>query len=329
MGGGTSIVEAVPMGRCAIGIDLNPLAHFISDVKTTPLTIHDMKLIRNWFEKSQIKDEPSSEPYDRVANLPLRLKRFFELYLAHLTELPQLRQRRLARVALLKTGQWALDCRTDIPTKRQITNKLQLVVDDMLESLNEWTSACSENGISFKEIVQRRKLLCGSAAGAPLMSVLKSASYQPRLLITSPPYPGVHVLYHRWQVQGRRETPTPYWLTGLNDGNGESFYTLGGRSKVGIEKYFTSITETFRSIKTILHPKAYVIQLVAFSNAGSQLTRYLKAMNDAGYTEIEVYSGKRESRIWRRVPNRKWYADVHGEGDSMKEVLFVHRTSKS
>jgi hypothetical protein len=31
----------------------------------------------------------------------------------------------------------------------------------------------------------------------------------PRLVLTSPRYAGVHVLYHRWQVDGRKEAPLP------------------------------------------------------------------------------------------------------------------------
>src|SRR5262245_37585312 len=38
MGGGTAIVEALALGRKAIGVDLNSLAHFVSTVKTTPLS---------------------------------------------------------------------------------------------------------------------------------------------------------------------------------------------------------------------------------------------------------------------------------------------------
>ena len=34
----------------------------------------------------------------------------------------------------------------------------------------------------------------------------------PRLVVTSPPYPGVHVLYHRWQVDGRKEAPLPFMI---------------------------------------------------------------------------------------------------------------------
>ena len=29
------------------------------------------------------------------------------------------------------------------------------------------------------------------------------------LVVTSPPYPGIHMLYHRWQVDGRKETDAP------------------------------------------------------------------------------------------------------------------------
>src|SRR5437879_6228204 len=42
MGGGTAIVEALAMGRNAIGVDLNSLAHFVTTVKTTPMSNHDL-----------------------------------------------------------------------------------------------------------------------------------------------------------------------------------------------------------------------------------------------------------------------------------------------
>ena len=44
----------------------------------------------------------------------------------------------------------------------------------------------------------------------------------PRPVLTSPPYPGVHVLYHRWQVDGRKEAPGPFWIAGKLDGAGSS-----------------------------------------------------------------------------------------------------------
>jgi hypothetical protein len=41
MGGGTTIVEALSLGRKAIGLDINALSHFVTTVKTTPLSEND------------------------------------------------------------------------------------------------------------------------------------------------------------------------------------------------------------------------------------------------------------------------------------------------
>src|SRR5262245_52523619 len=78
MGGGTSIVEALPLRRFVIGIDVNPLAHFVSDVKTTPLSSNDVQTIRTWFEDRSTEGRISSEAYDGIINLPARMKRFFD-----------------------------------------------------------------------------------------------------------------------------------------------------------------------------------------------------------------------------------------------------------
>src|ERR1035438_5807536 len=53
MGGGTSIVEALSLGRRIIGVDLNTLAHFVSKVKTTPLNNYDMEILRDWLIEAQ------------------------------------------------------------------------------------------------------------------------------------------------------------------------------------------------------------------------------------------------------------------------------------
>src|SRR4051812_37287822 len=48
VGGGTTIVEALVEGRRAIGLDINPLARFVTLVKTTPLSRGDVDAIRGW-----------------------------------------------------------------------------------------------------------------------------------------------------------------------------------------------------------------------------------------------------------------------------------------
>jgi hypothetical protein len=47
-GGGTTLVEALSLGRRAVGIDINSLATFLTRTKTTPLSIHDKRAIAQW-----------------------------------------------------------------------------------------------------------------------------------------------------------------------------------------------------------------------------------------------------------------------------------------
>ena len=65
-----------------------------------------------------------------------------------------------------------------------------------------------------------------------------------------------------------------------------------------------------------------MVQMVAFSNPQTQLTRYLDNMVLAGFEEI--VDG---ARIWRDVPNRKWHANFKGRINSSREVVLVHRAA--
>ena len=50
MGGGTTLIEALAHGRRSIGVDLNPLAAFVTTAKTTPLSSHDAVTMVRWSE---------------------------------------------------------------------------------------------------------------------------------------------------------------------------------------------------------------------------------------------------------------------------------------
>src|SRR5262249_55317378 len=135
----------------------------------------------------------------------------------------------------------------------------------------------------------------------------------------------VHILYHRWQVQGRRETPAPYWLAALKDGHAASHYTFGSRSTLGLENYFRNVEGCFRSVRQVVARNAVVVQLVAFSHTETQLPRYLAAMDVAGFAECDTFAVSFDSRFWRKVPNRKWYCHKRKDQDSAKEVVLFHR----
>jgi len=327
MGGGTSIIEGLVAGRRTFGVDLNALAHFVADVRTTPLSLADEALITEWadFCSQALCEDISWVERPGIRNLPGAIESFIAGALEIAQELYFPRQRAFARCALLRLGQWALDCRDfAAPRRRRLAKQLPVLVGSMLEGLRDFVTRCNEAGVAKNKITDRRILLNLNAVDLHRQEIACTVEPKPALVLTSPPYPGVHVLYHRWQYFGRKETPAPYWIANVPDGCGASFYTCGSRTPTGLRKYFGTITEAFRSIREIIAPDAVVVQLVAFSDTSEQLRDYLAAMRAAGFVETQL-SECEGARLGRKVPNRKWYAKLRGDIDAASEVLLIHR----
>jgi hypothetical protein len=149
------------------------------------------------------------------------------------------------------------------------------------------------------------------------------------LIVTSPPYPGVYVLYHRWKVRGRKESPAPFWLADCKDGQGQAHYCFGHRKQRGLGTYFKGISASFAGVRKVIAPNALVVQMVAFSQPGWQIPRYLEAMNEAGFCEAspESLGLPVNDRLWRSVPSRRWFALIQGSLATSKEVVLFHRPS--
>jgi hypothetical protein len=154
----------------------------------------------------------------------------------------------------------------------------------------------------------------------------------PKLIVTSPPYPGIHVLYHRWQVDGRKEAPAPFWIANKLDGAGLSYYTMGDRKNPNLQTYFDNLKAAFASISRICDPETVIVQLVAFSDARWQLAQYLEVMSDSGLIETQPWDAAHASsdgRVWRDVPNRRWHAQQKKRSPGAREVVLVHRKKQS
>ena len=48
VGGGTTAVEALAAGRCAIGVDISPLAEFVAKVKSIVFSNDELKRLESW-----------------------------------------------------------------------------------------------------------------------------------------------------------------------------------------------------------------------------------------------------------------------------------------
>lgn len=326
MGGGTAVVEGVAAGRDVVGNDLNSLAAFITRVKVMRLSFAECLALRKWAMKTvptfgydQDVEELSSfiDPV-KTKNLSLVRARFIKkavaAALASIEELTTENSRDFAKCIVLRVGQWALDGRVRHTPLTEFRRKLTSTAEEMLESAR-----------AFSERTRLSRgcatILNMDAARLGESPVFGSGRRRAALVVTSPPYPGVHVLYHRWQVDGRRETPAPYWIAGCNDGQGASFYNFGDRSEAAADTYFRKSLLTLKSIRGVMQDGGHIVQLVAFNRRADQLPRYLANMRDSGFKEVKT--GR--NRIWRQVPHRKWHATLIGKTSSANEVVLVHQ----
>lgn len=335
MGGGTVMVEGLVAGRSVIGNDLNSLATFIAKVKTTPLDLKEIGAVERWANKEvpnftyRIPSGPIAAFLDlqKTRNLSMARARFIKkavtAALATIGNLPTRNSQDFARCAVLRVGQWALDGREKHTPLRDFRTKLSTTTHEMLEALTTLSQCLARTG-GMATIVN------GDASTLGQIAILRDGRNRPSLVVTSPPYPGVHVLYHRWQVDGRRETPAPYWIAGCNDGQGASYYNFGDRRETAADNYFLTSLTTLKAIRQVIQDGGYMIQMLAFNRPGDQLPRYLENMKASGFTELhapQMKSAHEQTRIWRDVPHRKWHAALNGTTHSAQEVVLIHRAT--
>lgn len=334
MGGATTLVEALTLGRNAVGSDISSLATFLARLKTTTLSENDLTDVIDWasrlpkyldlHEPPKLALEWREAGYQR--NVPWRHRKTIEFVLHRIPQLRRARQRRFARGILLKLSQWALDCREHVPPIPRFREELSAYLDLCVTGMRDFRTAVFANRLPDKT---KPTALClqRSATELPKLRRLATREARPTLVVTSPPYPGVYVLYHRWKVRGRKETPAPFWLAGCRDGNGQAHYSFGDRRCIGLKEYFEGIKQSFTGVRQIIDPDALVIQMVAFSEPRWQVAAYLKSMHDAGFAEVmpSELGIPITRRLWRKVPGRHWFALIHGDLGTSREVVLFHR----
>lgn len=334
MGGGTTLVEALAANRHAIGSDVSPIAAFVSKAKTTLLSKRDLNRILHWAEKIVLKDRATDRtlPSKWAAlgyhkDVPWPVRKSVEIILSRLSELEKPDQSRFARGILLKTAQWAIDCREAIPSAEDFRQRFAANVRDASAGMSELLAATREFSLTKDGLPLCLCLNC-SATELPNRKEVRKFPTRPKLVLTSPPYPGVHVIYHQWQVNSRRRTPAPFWIIDSLDGQPSSHYTFGYYQTHHANSTYLELAQTaFLSIRSLLDKDAIIVQLLGFAEPEEFLPKYLAMMQRTGFKEIALRTDSlgRIRRIWRDVPNRRWYADAKESISTSKEVLLVHR----
>lgn len=337
MGGGTTLVEALALGRDSVGVDISSLAAFVANVKTMVLSEGELSALTRWLEKAKASintrnesracDHYAASGYYRHLTSPTtwRLRKSFEQALETATDLRSRRLEDFARCVILRTAQWALDGRKTRPSIAAFREALGDFGSKMILSARELREAVKVRGTKGATTICLNRSAVGLAQ-EPIMG-----QRAPRLVLTSPPYPGVHVLYHRWQIDGGKESPAPFWLANKLDGSGAAYYTLGDRKTAQNRTYFEGLQEALTSVASVCDKNTVIVQVVAFSDPRKQLPRYLEVNAAAGLEELpapQLKGRRRDGRLWRTIPNRKWHADQLGRIPASQEVVLFHRLTR-
>lgn len=339
VGGGTTLVEARLLGRPALGSDLNPLAMFVSRTKARPYTRPELDAVRRWAEAIPERTAWTASPpdihawvvdgYHRNIDAPelWGVRRVIALALKSLDAIDVTAARRLGRCAILRAGQWALDMRGEVPSPAELRTTLVAVTHAMVEAAASYSAAVRTADRTYRTTTRQRTTVLQQELPG-LAARIAGRVPTPRLILTSPPYPGVYVNYHRWKVRGRRETPAPFWIAGERDGNGIGHYTMGARSDRSLTRYFTRLGAAMADLRKLCGDDTAVVQMVGFHDAVLHLDRYLEVMAANGFIEERppALATHPDGRLWRRVPNRRWWVQDGTRGEhTANEVVLVHR----
>lgn len=333
VGGGTTAVEAMRLGRRCVAADLNPLATFVTAAKTTPLDTVATGLVQRWLDVLpglRLNDPmPDLSEWDEAGYFKdietpetWRLRKVIALALANCPrESPD--ADRFCRCVVLRTAQWALDMKSEVPSAADLRDALVENGRAMLAVALTWAR---DHGPAHADLTILDVGLPGLGN-----SFAEASADRPRAVVTSPPYPGVYVNYHRWKLRGRREIPAPYWIADRRDGNGLAHYTMGARAEPTLNTYFNRLQAAYADLVCTFDASTTLVQLVGFSDVDRQLPRYLDAMDDIGLEEFTVaeLATDTDGRFWRSVPNRRWWTEARSKRGvaehTSREVVLLHR----
>ena len=330
MGGGTSLIEAIRLNRKIVGIDLNPIAYFVTKVKITKLSKAQINKIELWaFLMSQNlhyklkNDQFSKDALSLINYKGLGRKEIFNLktiirgtsfYLEKIIEIKDKKVKDFLKLLILRCLHSTLHDKRPIADFHVFKRKIRSNSLDMLEGMSS---------LDKYLVNSRNKFSIYSKSSTKADKTRELKSKKVKLIITSPPYPGINISYSRWHIHGRRNTALPYLVLGIPVPENRSIFNFQSPRNRTYNLYFDKLTKIFKSLKKICSKDTVVLQLVAFNHESGLFERYLKTLEDCGFKEMKL---KKKGRVWREVPNRSWQAKfVKGNIPASNEVLLMHK----
>jgi hypothetical protein len=332
VGSGTTTIEALRHGRNSIGVDISPISTFVVKAQMSNCRSRDLNLFYAWFRRRLYRCAENINMYSLPASMPvgnLDLQRSWRhlRLIASLLDLPRdttaLRER-VSRQVVLKSSQWAFDVKSELPTFGQFVDHLNEAAIHIVDTCQTFADQLDDEwGREWRSL---KSTVCNGNSADVIGKKFPDKIGKVDAVITSPPYPGVHVLYGRWQVYGRRETDLPYWILGMSPNLSEGSYTMHARREPDSATYFRLLSETMQATRKMLRRGSLMVQMVGFNKPRKQLETYLKCVSAAGFKELRssCLATSKDGRLWRTVPSRRWYATANGGrlGTSNEVVLL-------
>lgn len=330
VGGGTSAVEALVARRNFIGTDINDLAIFSSKLKTMLLSSAESRIAEEWLDAlnlSRTISERRKGDEFYFLNVPKVIELTTRKLATAIRELPTKKLQIFAKGSLLRLGQLEIEQRLSVTDIRHAEEVYKGIFFSGLQQVRSLRLEVDRKN----EFIPDSSIESANASNAEVVKIWNKAEHAFNLVLTSPPYPERHILYNKWQVKGRSETRLPYWIIESDQVESESFFTMAAReSSASLEIYITNMLSVFENLNAVMEKNGIFVQVIAFSDLKRQLPLYLDALNVAGFDEIKnIDSSSRDGRLWRDVPNRRWFNRAGSERTGCQEVILFHKKTKN
>lgn len=338
VGGGTAAVEALALQRKFYGVDVNPLSILISKVKTTILSQNKIIFIKNFNEKivngkinfksKRKKQHQHLNHYFSIKNFPQdevrkinQIKAGIEQYHFAISKIRDVKVRNFLTCLLLKTSKNILDNTRPCGTFKKFKIDLLINCKKMLKDMIDFEKEIEINK-SIYGSYNKIKIIKSDILKLNKINSLKKGKV--KLILTSPPYPGIHISYNKWQLHGRRDTKLPYWIMNSRPPVLTKFSYRGEWSR-NLVDYYRYMTKVYLKLKPYCSDNCYIVKLLSFRNKNREFRLYREAMENAGLEEIKILK-KGDGRLWRSVPKRRWQVRYSKKKlKSNKEVLLIYR----
>ena len=322
-GGGTTGICSLINNRNSTINDLNEFATYITNIKTSSYTETQIKKFVDWFDdvlpsKYKLKKKSLKgidERLNNKTNWPVR--NYIVDYLNKVKFLKNKKSKELAIILLLRVVKRAFDRRDKTPQIGHVKNIIVKYKKDLLKNIE-----------NFKEIKVKNKKNSIKVTNYDFRELKNKHHFKKtkfNAIITSPPYPGVHIRYDRISLNGTRKTDIQYYISGTKPLEDVNSYTFSTRKSSLEPKYFRMIYDGFYSLRDVIDYSTIILQVVGFRDK-KMLRKYLNTMSLAGYEEYELRVNKRKrSRLWRKVKHRSFHATSKGDIPASEEVLLIHK----